>query len=256
MYTPLSIALGQGDTLGWWEREGDGGGLVVVVDVVYMEPVLVSILLICLSDSWTLSICLWYSWKHGTMHRLVRHSGQWYLVFRRNTRPWGSVEFQQKLQPRAGPPRSTGQCPGDDAARMGVPDTARPGMGVTPRRAAADTGGPASRPESCETLCTSTEGPADSSSVVCSAGGRVSPGSSLTARGPNLGGPVMAPYPPPPPPPPLSSEGVRRMSGTSFLGGRSRAASAEEEGLGWMGRREVAREGVAPPVGRCLSRTG
>merc|ERR1711905_60609 len=23
---------------------------------------------------------LWYSWKQGTMHRLVRHSGQWYLV--------------------------------------------------------------------------------------------------------------------------------------------------------------------------------
>lgn len=52
----------------------------------------------------------WYSWKHGTMHRLVWHSGQWYLVFRLRMRPWASIVFQQKLQPNAGPGRITGQC--------------------------------------------------------------------------------------------------------------------------------------------------
>lgn len=52
----------------------------------------------------------WYSWKHGTMHRLVWHSGQWYLVFRLSMRPWASIVFQQKLQPNAGPGRITGQC--------------------------------------------------------------------------------------------------------------------------------------------------
>lgn len=52
----------------------------------------------------------WYSWKQGTMHRLVWHSGQWYLVLRRKIRPWSSMVFQQKLQPRAGPVRMTGQC--------------------------------------------------------------------------------------------------------------------------------------------------
>lgn len=52
----------------------------------------------------------WYSWKHGTMHKFVWHSGQWYLVFRRNIRPCASIVFQQKLQPNAGPGRITGQC--------------------------------------------------------------------------------------------------------------------------------------------------
>lgn len=52
----------------------------------------------------------WYSWKHGTIHRLVWHSGQWYLVLRRKIRPWSSIVFQQKLQPSAGPGRMTGQC--------------------------------------------------------------------------------------------------------------------------------------------------
>lgn len=52
----------------------------------------------------------WYSWKHGTIHRLVWHSGQWYLVLRRNIRPCASIVFQQKLQPSAGPGRITGQC--------------------------------------------------------------------------------------------------------------------------------------------------
>jgi len=71
--------------------------------------------------------CLsWYSWKHGTMQRLVWHSGQWYLVLRRKIRPWLSIVFQQKLQPNAGPGRKTGQCPercdsntslGDDALK-------------------------------------------------------------------------------------------------------------------------------------------
>lgn len=51
----------------------------------------------------------WYSWKHGTMHRFVWHSGQWYFVFRRRIRPWASIVFQQKLQPSAGPGRSVGQ---------------------------------------------------------------------------------------------------------------------------------------------------
>lgn len=51
----------------------------------------------------------WYSWKHGTMHRFVWHSGQWYLVLRRRIRPWASIVFQQKLQPSAGPSRTTGQ---------------------------------------------------------------------------------------------------------------------------------------------------
>lgn len=52
----------------------------------------------------------WYSWKHGTMHKFVWHSGQWYFVFRRKIRPWASIVFQQKLQPNAGPGRITGQC--------------------------------------------------------------------------------------------------------------------------------------------------
>lgn len=56
--------------------------------------------------------CLsWYSWKHGTMQRLVWHSGQWYFVLRRKIRPWPSIVFQQKLQPNAGPGRNRGQCP-------------------------------------------------------------------------------------------------------------------------------------------------
>lgn len=52
----------------------------------------------------------WYSWKHGTIHKLVWHSGQWYFVLRRNMRPCASIVFQQKLQPSAGPGRITGQC--------------------------------------------------------------------------------------------------------------------------------------------------
>lgn len=45
------------------------------------------------------------------MHKLVLHSGQWYLVFLRSVRPWLSMVFQQKLQPKAGPSRCTGQWP-------------------------------------------------------------------------------------------------------------------------------------------------
>lgn len=52
----------------------------------------------------------WYSWKHGTMHKFVWHSGQWYFVLRRRMRPCASMVFQQKLQPNAGPGRMTGQC--------------------------------------------------------------------------------------------------------------------------------------------------
>lgn len=52
----------------------------------------------------------WYSWKQGTIHKFVWHSGQWYLVFRRKIRPCASIVFQQKLQPNAGPGRITGQC--------------------------------------------------------------------------------------------------------------------------------------------------
>lgn len=57
------------------------------------------------SDDWR----SWYSWKHGTMHKFVWHSGQWYFVLRRKIRPWASIVFQQKLQPSAGPGRSVGQ---------------------------------------------------------------------------------------------------------------------------------------------------
>lgn len=54
--------------------------------------------------------CLsWYSWKHGTMQRLVWHSGQWYFVLRRKILPCASIVFQQKLQPRAGPGLKVGQ---------------------------------------------------------------------------------------------------------------------------------------------------
>lgn len=51
----------------------------------------------------------WYSWKQGTMHKFVWHSGQWYLVFLRKIRPCVSIVFQQKLQPSAGPGRTAGQ---------------------------------------------------------------------------------------------------------------------------------------------------
>lgn len=61
-----------------------------------------------------LNLLLWYlwyklTWKHGTIHRFVWHSGQWYFVFLRKIRPCASIVFQQKLQPRAGPGRRTGQ---------------------------------------------------------------------------------------------------------------------------------------------------
>lgn len=51
----------------------------------------------------------WYSWKHGTMHKFVWHSGQWYFVLRRKILPCASIVFQQKLQPSAGPGRRVGQ---------------------------------------------------------------------------------------------------------------------------------------------------
>lgn len=50
----------------------------------------------------------WYSWKQGTMQRLVRHSGQWYCVFRRRILPHSSTVFQQKLQLSGGPERTAG----------------------------------------------------------------------------------------------------------------------------------------------------
>jgi len=66
----------------------------------------------------------WYSWKHGTMHRLVWHSGQWYLVLRRKIRPWPSIVFQQKLQPNAGPGRKRGQCPDRCDSKVSLGDDA------------------------------------------------------------------------------------------------------------------------------------
>lgn len=87
---------------------------------VYIELVLTMVC--CISDDVTMDDFLvlpllepsascrsWYCWKQGTIHRLVWHSGQWYLVFRRRIRPWASTVFQQKLQPSAGPCRNSGQ---------------------------------------------------------------------------------------------------------------------------------------------------
>lgn len=55
-------------------------------------------------------LCLsWYSWKQGTIHKFVWHSGQWYFVFLLNILPCASTVFQQKLQPNAGPDLTTGQ---------------------------------------------------------------------------------------------------------------------------------------------------
>lgn len=53
----------------------------------------------------------WNSWKQGTMHKLIWHSGQWYFVFLLNIRPCVSIVFQQWLHPSAGPGRWTGQWP-------------------------------------------------------------------------------------------------------------------------------------------------
>lgn len=71
----------------------------------------VKFLTFSLEDGGSFAFCRsWYSWKHGTIHKFVWHSGQWYFVFRRNMRPCASMVFQQKLQPNAGPGRITGQC--------------------------------------------------------------------------------------------------------------------------------------------------
>lgn len=74
--------------------------VAVVAIVMLVAPVEVAVSFACLS---------WYSWKQGTMQRLVWHSGQWYLVLRRSIRPWASIVFQQKLHPNAGPGRMAGQ---------------------------------------------------------------------------------------------------------------------------------------------------
>lgn len=42
------------------------------------------------------------------MQRLVRHSGQWYWVFRRRILPHSSTVFQQKLQLSGGPDLTAG----------------------------------------------------------------------------------------------------------------------------------------------------
>ena len=149
--------------------------------------------------------------------------------------------------------------------RRGVPETVSAAKGVAPSLGEGAMGGPASSPESCDTLCTKTEGPGVRRSDVCSAKCRVSVGSSLTARG-RRGGPVTPPYTPPPmappPPPPLSSEGVRRIRGTSFFKGRSKVVSPDDDdddGFGCMGRREACMGdcmgGHAPPD-LCFRRTG